>query len=72
MSLQGPVLVVSDNPAAAAVEALSAAGAFPVIETKWPDAPTAFVSVKPGASFGMEEMREHLERQQIATQRGHG
>lgn len=49
MSLQGPLLVVSEEPATALVEALSAAGAFPVIEAKWADAPTAFVSVKPSA-----------------------
>ena len=49
MSLQGPLLVVSEEPATAVVEALSAAGAFPVIEAKWADAPTAFVSVKPAA-----------------------
>lgn len=49
MSLQGPVLVVSDEPAAAVVGALGAVGAFPVVETKWADAPTAFVSVKPAA-----------------------
>lgn len=49
MSLQGPLLVVSEEPATAVVEALGAAGAFPVIEAKWADAPTAFVSVKPAA-----------------------
>jgi GGDEF domain-containing protein len=49
MSLQGPMIVVAENPATDLVEALSAAGAFPIIETKWADAPTAFVSVKPAA-----------------------
>lgn len=49
MSLQGSLLVVSDQPAVALVEALGAAGAFPIIEAKWADAPTAFVSVKPAA-----------------------
>lgn len=49
MSLQGPLLVVADAPPTAFVEALSAAGAFPVVESKWADAPTAFVSVKPAA-----------------------
>jgi len=49
MSLQGPMIVVADNPAADLVDALSAAGAFPIIETKWADAPTAFVAVKPTA-----------------------
>jgi len=49
MSLQGPMIVVAENPATDLVEALSAAGAFPIVETKWADAPTAFVSVKPSA-----------------------
>jgi len=43
------MIVVADNPAADLVDALSAAGAFPIIETKWADAPTAFVAVKPTA-----------------------
>ena len=49
MSLQGPIIVVADNPASGLVEALSAAGAFPIVEAKWADAPTAFVAVKPAA-----------------------
>ena len=47
MSLQGPLIVVADQPVAPLVEALSAAGAFPIVEAKWADAPTAFVAVKP-------------------------
>lgn len=49
MSLQGPILVVVEQPAADLVAALGAAGAFPIVETNWNDAPTAFVSVKPAA-----------------------
>src|SRR5664279_2333297 len=49
MSLQGPMIVVAENPATELVRALSAAGAFPIIEAKWNDAPTAFVAVKPAA-----------------------
>ena len=49
MSLQGPMIVVADHPATGLVEALGAAGAFPVVEAKWADAPTAFVAVKPAA-----------------------
>ena len=49
MSLQGPLIVVAENPAADLLEALSRAGAFPIVETKWADAPTAFISVKPAA-----------------------
>ena len=41
------MIVVADRPATELVEALGAAGAFPIIEAKWSDAPTAFVAVKP-------------------------
>src|SRR6185312_5386335 len=46
---QGPIVVVAENPATGLLEALSAAGAFPIVETTWVDAPTAFLSVKPSA-----------------------
>jgi GGDEF domain-containing protein len=49
MSLQGPLIVVAEQPAAELVELLREAGAFPVVETKWADAPTALVAVKPNA-----------------------
>jgi len=49
MSLQGPLIVVAEQPAVKLVEALSAAGAFPIVEAKWADAPTAFITVKPSA-----------------------
>jgi len=49
MSLQGPMIVVADNPAPDVIDALGAAGAFPVVESRWPDAPAAFVAVQPSA-----------------------
>jgi hypothetical protein len=49
MSLQGPLIVVAEHPATGLVEALGTAGAFPIIETKWADAPAAFLTVKPSA-----------------------
>jgi hypothetical protein len=49
MSLQGPLIVVAEQPATDLVEALSAAGAFPIVEAKWADAPAAFLTVKPSA-----------------------
>ena len=49
MSLQGPLIVVAEQPAAELVEALSTAGAFPIVESKWADAPAAFVTAKPAA-----------------------
>src|SRR5271170_6310614 len=49
MALQGPFVVVADSPAADIVEALHAAGAFPIIETNWADAAAAMASVEPEA-----------------------
>lgn len=37
MALQGPIVVVADIQAADLVEALRAAGAFPIVETCWAD-----------------------------------
>ena len=47
MALQGPFLVVADSPAPDVVDALRAAGAFPIVEADWPDAATAVASVEP-------------------------
>ena len=49
MSLQGPILVVAEKPAAGLVQAFTAAGAFPVVEARWRDAPDAVASIKPSA-----------------------
>jgi hypothetical protein len=49
MSLQGPIVVVADTPSGELIEILGAAGAFPIVEATWADAPTAVVSVKPSA-----------------------
>jgi hypothetical protein len=76
MSLQGPMIVVADRPATELVEALGAAGAFPIIEAKWTDAPTAFVAVKPGAVITAEpgpppsESSARMLCLQIATMSG--
>jgi hypothetical protein len=47
MALQGPFLVVADSPAPDVVEALRAAGAFPIVEADWRDAAAAVTSVEP-------------------------
>lgn len=49
MSLQGPIVVVADKPDARLVQALTDAGAFPVVESKWANAANAVTSIKPGA-----------------------
>ena len=43
------MVVIADNPAPDLVEALGAAGAFPVVESSWRDAPAAFIAVQPSA-----------------------
>jgi GGDEF domain-containing protein len=76
MSLQGPMIVVAEHPATDLVEALSAVGAFPIVETKWVDAPTAFVSIKPAAVLIAEpgparnESSSRMLCLQIATMSG--
>ena len=49
MALQGPFVVVADSPAPDIVTALRTAGAFPIIEADWAEAPTAITSVEPEA-----------------------
>jgi hypothetical protein len=49
MALQGPFVVVADSQAPDVVAALRAAGAFPIVETTWTDAPAALASVEPEA-----------------------
>ncbi len=76
MSLQGPIIVVAENLAADLTEALSAAGAFPIVEANWADAPTAFISVKPAAVIIAEpgppksESAARMLCLQIATAKG--
>lgn len=43
------MIVVAESPAGEVVDALRAAGAFPIIEANWAEAPTGFVAVKPAA-----------------------
>ena len=54
MSLQGPILIVADEPAMGLAQALTAAGAFPIIETTWRDASTALAEIKPAAIVASE------------------
>ena len=49
MSLQAPMIVVAESPAADLVSALSAAGAFPIVEANWADLPAAFDTIEPAA-----------------------
>ncbi len=49
MALQGSFVVVTDSPAPDLVEALRAAGGFPIVEARWADAPAALAAVEPEA-----------------------
>jgi hypothetical protein len=49
MSLQGPVIVVADEPVAELVAALGNAGVSPVVETRWRGAAMAIAQVRPAA-----------------------
>ena len=49
MALQGPFAVIADSPAPDVVEGLRAAGAFPIIEATWSDAPAMLGSIEPEA-----------------------
>ena len=49
MAALGPVVVVAEQPSAALVEALGKAGAFPIIETTFADAPAAIAEIQPAA-----------------------
>jgi hypothetical protein len=49
MSLQGPILIVADEPAGTLGRALTEAGAFPVVDVSWPGAVTAAAEIRPAA-----------------------
>jgi hypothetical protein len=49
MALLGPMVVVSEASAADLLASLSEAGAFPIIETSWTNAPAAIAEVQPVA-----------------------
>ena len=49
MSLQGPIVVVGENQSPALVDAISAAGAFPIIEASCDEAAAAISAVHPSA-----------------------
>ncbi|HLH94595.1 MAG TPA: GGDEF domain-containing protein [Xanthobacteraceae bacterium] len=49
MASLGPIVVIAEHPAADAVEALAAAGAFPIVEASWGDAHAAIDKIEPAA-----------------------
>src|SRR6266508_406145 len=49
MALLGPMVVVAEHSAADLLDALGKAGAFPIVETGWADAPTAIAEIQPAS-----------------------
>ncbi len=49
MALLGPMVVVAEASAADLVNVLGEAGAFPIVETPWADAPAAIAEIQPVA-----------------------
>ena len=67
MSLQGPILIISDSPAIRLAQAFTDAGAFPVIEASWPNARTALNKVKPAAVIAATLDTPDIEAAQALT-----
>ena len=63
MSLQGPILIIAatDKPPRGLVQALSSAGAFPVIEACWSEAQAALTEIKPAAIVASEPNADDFE-----------
>ncbi|MCC6779096.1 MAG: GGDEF domain-containing protein [Hyphomicrobiales bacterium] len=49
MALLGPMVVVAEHSAADLTDVLGKAGAFPIVETRWADAPAALAEIQPVA-----------------------
>src|ERR1700730_17723160 len=66
MALQGPFAVIADTPAPDVVEALREAGAYPVVETGWADAPAALTSIEPEAVVAAEPCPDQQRASAVA------
>jgi hypothetical protein len=67
MALQGPFAVIADIPAPDVVEALRAAGGFPIIEASWADAQSALAAVEPEALVLAEPCPDRARADTLAT-----
>src|SRR5436190_15703276 len=47
MAFLGPMVVVAENSATKLLDLLKEAGAFPIIEARWGDAPAAIAEIQP-------------------------
>jgi hypothetical protein len=76
MALLGPMVVVAESSAADLIDVLGKAGAFPIVETRWADAPAAIAEIQPVAlavadPHGSPSPRHlHAVIQSIATRGG--
>ena len=59
MALQGPFAVIADKPARDVVEALRAAGAYPIIEARWADAAAVLQARPPHAVILADGCTDH-------------
>jgi hypothetical protein len=66
MALQGPFAVIADHPVRDVVEALRAAGAYPIVEARWADAPAALAARPPQAVILAEACPDRARASAIA------
>ncbi len=62
MALLGPMVVVAEASAADLLDVLGKAGAFPIVETRWADAPAAIAEIQPVALAVVEPEAAPPER----------
>jgi hypothetical protein len=67
MALQGPFAVIADSPAPDVVEALRKAGAYPIVETGWDDAPAALTSVEPEGVVAAEPCPDQARAEAVTA-----
>ncbi len=67
MALQGPFAVIADSSAPDVVEALRKAGAYPVVETGWCDAPAALTSIEPEGVVAAEPCPDQSRAASVAA-----
>jgi hypothetical protein len=73
MALLGPMVVIADDSADDLLDVLGKAGAFPIVETRWADAPAAIAEIQPVALAAAGRPPPHYLRavaRCIETRRG--
>jgi hypothetical protein len=62
MTLLGPMVVIADAPANDLIDLLAKAGAFPIVEARWADAPAAIAEIQPVALAVTGQPQPHYLR----------